>query len=100
MAGYTVPLDEDGAFAPVPPRVFKMQAAGGLWTTAADLVRFGVAWKSLLPEALAREALRPHTAGGPVRGREMGLGWVVSRRGDVAGDRRVRSWRVGVAACP
>jgi len=62
-----------------------MQAVGGLWTTAADLVRFCVAWKSLLPAALAREALRPQTTGGPVRGRDFGLGWVVSPRGDVAG---------------
>jgi CubicO group peptidase (beta-lactamase class C family) len=85
VVGYNVPLDQDGAFAPVPPRVARMQAAGGLWTTAADLVCFGIAWKSLLPEALAREALRPQTAGGPVRGRDFGLGWVVSPRGDVAG---------------
>jgi integrase len=33
-------------------------AAGGLWITVADLVRFAVAWPSLLPGALAREALR------------------------------------------
>jgi CubicO group peptidase (beta-lactamase class C family) len=85
VVGYTVRLDEDAAFTPVPPRVSGLQAAGGLWTTAADLVRFCVAWKSLLPEALAREALRPQTAGGPVRGREFGLGWVVGARGDVAG---------------
>ena len=85
VVGYMVRLDEGGAFAPVPPRVFGLQAAGGLWTTAADLVRFGVAWKSLLPEALAQEALRPQTTGGPVRGRDLGLGWVVSPRGDFAG---------------
>ena len=85
VTGYTVRLDGDGAFEPVSPRVPRMQAFGGLWTTAADLVRFGVAWKSLLPEALAREALRPHTTGGPVRGRDFGLGWVVGPRGDVAG---------------
>jgi hypothetical protein len=48
-------------------------------------VRFGVAWKSLLPEALAREALRPQTEGGPVRGRDLGFGWVVGPRADIAG---------------
>jgi len=85
VAGYTVRLDEDGAFSPVPPRIFGLQAANGLWTTAADLVRFAVGWKSLLPEALAHEALRPQTAGGPVRGRDLGLGWIVSPRGDFAG---------------
>jgi CubicO group peptidase (beta-lactamase class C family) len=85
VAGYVVRLEQDGAFTQVPPAVFRLQAAGGLWTTAADLVRFGRAWQSLLPEALAREALRPQTAGGPVRGRDLGLGWVVGPRGDMAG---------------
>lgn len=85
VVGYTVRLDGDGAFEPVPPRVPGIQAVSGLWTTAADLVRFCVAWKSLLPAALARQALRPHTTGGPVRGRNFGLGWVVGPRGDVAG---------------
>ena len=85
VAGYTVRIVEDQTFTPVQSRIFGLQAAGGLWTTAADLVRFAVAWKSLLPEALAHEALRPQTAGGPVRGRDLGLGWIVGRRGDFAG---------------
>jgi CubicO group peptidase (beta-lactamase class C family) len=85
VAGYIVRPDEDQAFAPVPPRVFGLQGAIGLWTTAADLVRFAVAWKSLLPEGLAREALRPHTAGGPIRGRDHGLGWIISPRDEFAG---------------
>ena len=85
VTGYTVRPGEDEAFEPVPPRVARIQAVGGLWTTAADLVRFCAAWKSLLPDALAREALRPHTAGGLVRGRDFGLGWVVSPHGDVVG---------------
>jgi CubicO group peptidase (beta-lactamase class C family) len=84
VVGYTVRVNGDGAFEPVPPKVARMPAATGLWTTAADLVRFGVTWKSLLPEALAREALRPQTAGGPVRGRDFGLGWAVGPRGEVA----------------
>jgi CubicO group peptidase (beta-lactamase class C family) len=85
VTGYIVRLDEDGCFGPAPARVFTVQAVGGLWTTAADLVRFGLAWKSLLPDALAREALRPHTAGGPIRGWDFGLGWAVGPRGDIAG---------------
>jgi CubicO group peptidase (beta-lactamase class C family) len=85
VAGYTVRLDGDRTFTPVQPLVSCLQAASGLWTTAADLVRFGVAWKSLLPEALAREVLRPQTAGGPIRGQNFGLGWVLSPRGDGVG---------------
>ena len=82
VAGYIVRPDGDGTFTPVQPRVSCLQAAGGLWTTAADLVRFGVGWKSLLTEPLAREVLRPQTAGGPIRGQDFGLGWVLSPRGD------------------
>ena len=85
VAGYIVRPDGDGTFTPVQPRVPCLQAASGLWTTAADLVRFGVAWKSLLPEALAREVLLPQTAGGPIRGQNFGLGWVLSPRGDGVG---------------
>jgi CubicO group peptidase (beta-lactamase class C family) len=82
VAGYIVRPDVDRTFTPVRPLVSCLPAADGLWTTAADLVRFGIAWKSLLPEALAREVLRPQTAGGPIRGQNFGLGWVLSPRGD------------------
>ncbi len=58
--------------------------AGGMWTTAADLVRFGAMWSSLLPEALAREALRPQAARGP-GGFHIGLGWFIGQHGDIAG---------------
>src|SRR6266542_1846497 len=54
----------EGAFVPEPARICSIPAAGGLWATAADLVRFGLRWSSLLPEALARKALRPQAAGG------------------------------------
>jgi hypothetical protein len=43
--------------------------AAGLWTTAADLVKFGTGWSSLLPAGLAGEALRPQVPG------HVGLGW-------------------------
>jgi hypothetical protein len=55
-----------------------------MWTTAADLVRFGASWSSLLPEALAREALRPQTAW-PAGGGHFGLGWHIGAAGDIIG---------------
>ncbi len=58
-------------------------AAGGLWTTAPDLARFGLAWSSLLPRELAAEALRPHAAR-PV-GAHSGLGWMVNEALGLAG---------------
>lgn len=61
-----------------------MPAAGGLWTTAADLVRFGLAWSTLLPDALAREALRPQADRDGVGG-QAGLGWMLMLPKDVAG---------------
>jgi CubicO group peptidase (beta-lactamase class C family) len=75
---------EEGTFHPRPGQVAAMPAAGGLWTTAADLVRFGVTWRSLLPEELAREALTPQDAPGPAPG-HFGLGWRINPRGEVAG---------------
>jgi CubicO group peptidase (beta-lactamase class C family) len=82
VTGYQV--SRDMAFAPAPAVVCAIPAAGGLWTTAADLVRFGVMWSSLLPEALAREALRPQAARGP-GGLHTGLGWLIGEHGDIAG---------------
>jgi len=55
----------------------------GLWSTGADLVRLGLGWSALLPEALAHEALTPQTDPGPGGGR-VGLGWLIPPRGDVA----------------
>jgi CubicO group peptidase (beta-lactamase class C family) len=60
-------------------------AAGGLWTTAADLVRFGLTWSSLLPDALAREALQPHAERNDGPGGQAGLGWMLQLPKDVAG---------------
>jgi CubicO group peptidase (beta-lactamase class C family) len=76
-------LTDAGVFERAPAPVSVVPAAGGLWTTAADLVRFGPRWSSLLPDALAREALRPH---GEYPGGEAGLGWGLVRPKDIAGD--------------
>src|SRR6266511_3261720 len=81
VTGYDV--TPEGAFAPVPVRICTVPAVGGLWATPADLVRLGAGWLSLLPPALAREALTPQTAPGP-RGGRVGLGWLISARGDIA----------------
>jgi CubicO group peptidase (beta-lactamase class C family) len=81
VTGYN--LTPEGAFVPVPARVSTIPAVGGLWATAADLARLGTGWSSLLPGTLTREALTPQTAPGPGGGR-VGLGWLISPRGDVA----------------
>jgi CubicO group peptidase (beta-lactamase class C family) len=81
VTGYD--LTPRGTFVPVPGRLCTIPAVGGLWATAADVVRLGTGWSSLLPAALAREALTPQTAPGP-SGRRVGLGWLISPRGDTA----------------
>jgi CubicO group peptidase (beta-lactamase class C family) len=75
-------LTPGGAFVRVPAVIATIPAIGGLWATAADIVRLGAGWASLLPAALAREALTPQAAPGPSGG--VGLGWFISPRGDVA----------------
>jgi CubicO group peptidase (beta-lactamase class C family) len=81
VSGYE--LAADGTFTLVPRQVCTMPAAGGLWTTAGDLVRFALSWSSLLPEALRREALTPVCVrGGPVH---VGLGWHVNSDRGVGG---------------
>jgi CubicO group peptidase (beta-lactamase class C family) len=80
VTGYEL---SDGTFTPAPECVCTMPAAGGLWTTGADLVRFALSWSSLLPEALGREALTRHVArNGAVH---VGLGWNVNPDRGVAG---------------
>jgi CubicO group peptidase (beta-lactamase class C family) len=76
-------LTVNGIFETIPARVCALQAVGGLWSTGADLVRLGLGWSSLLPEALAHEALTPQTGPGPGGGR-IGLGWIITPRGDLA----------------
>jgi CubicO group peptidase (beta-lactamase class C family) len=82
VTGYQ--LAEDGSFEPVNPQVCVLPSAGGLWSTAADLVRFGQGWASLLPSELAREALRPQADRDP-DGAQMGLGWLLHRPKDLCG---------------
>jgi CubicO group peptidase (beta-lactamase class C family) len=81
VTGYNVNLD--GTFTPVRAVICTIPAIGGLWATAADTVRLGTGWSALLPAELAREAVRPHTPLTP-SGLRMGLGWLVSGRGDLA----------------
>jgi CubicO group peptidase (beta-lactamase class C family) len=81
VTGYSVTAA--GTFEPAPAGVCVMPAAGGLWATAADLVRLGTRWSSLLPAALAREALAPQAPGGRGDGRA-GLGWIIRPRGETA----------------
>lgn len=81
VTGYS--LTAGGAFVPVPAMICTIPAVGGLWATAADVVRLGTGWSSLLPAALAREALTPQTGPGP-GGHRVGLGWLISPRGDMA----------------
>lgn len=86
-AGRPVPVgynaEAGGTFAPQPGLVAALPAAGGLWTTAADLVRLGLGWASLLPRSLAAQALRPHAA--RPNGAHHGLGWIVNERLGLAG---------------
>jgi CubicO group peptidase (beta-lactamase class C family) len=81
VTGYTVTAD--GAFTAAPAQVSAIQAAGGLWSTAADLVRLGTGWSSLLPAALAAEAVTAQAGPGP-EGHRVGLGWIISPAGDTA----------------
>jgi len=67
----------DGAFQPFPLKVSTLQAVAGLWSTGADLVRLGTGWASLLPAALAREALTPQAPRAGPGGYQAGLGWLL-----------------------
>ena len=67
VTGYE--LEPDGTFVPDLDDLTAILLAAGLWTTAADLVRFGTGWSSVLPAGLASEALRPQDPG------HNGLGW-------------------------
>ncbi|MGH3257352.1 MAG: serine hydrolase domain-containing protein [Streptosporangiaceae bacterium] len=83
VTGYALTLE--GVFQPVPARICTIQAAAGLWSTGADLVRLGLGWSRLLPESLAHEALTPQAPqDGEHRGPVTGLGWLLSPRGDMA----------------
>ncbi len=75
VTGYE--LEPDGTFVPDLDDLTAILLAAGLWTTAADLVRFGTGWSSLLPAGLASEALRPQAG-------HIGLGWRLDLAGGIA----------------
>jgi CubicO group peptidase (beta-lactamase class C family) len=81
VTGYSV--TRDGALAPVGEMISALPAVGGLWAPPADLVRLAAGWSSLLPAALADEALTPQAGAEPGQPRA-GLGWIISPRGDIA----------------
>ena len=82
ITGYR--LTDDGTFQSAPAQVSTMPAAGGMWTTAADLVRFGIGWAALLPGDLAAEAVRPQVPQ-PATGTAVGLGWLINTDKGVCG---------------
>jgi CubicO group peptidase (beta-lactamase class C family) len=83
ITGYE--LNKEGSFRPSLAEVGTVAAALGLWATAADLVRFGLGWSSLLPAALAREALRPQARPLGDTMPAAGLGWSINESLGVAG---------------
>lgn len=83
VTGYE--LNKEGSFRPALAEVATVAAALGLWTTAADLVRFGLGWSSLLPAALAREALQPQARPLGDTMPAAGLGWRINESLGVAG---------------
>jgi CubicO group peptidase (beta-lactamase class C family) len=78
-------LDDGGAFVPAPAEVGTVPAALGLWTTAADLIRFAIGWPALLPAPLAEEALRPAARPRPSSQVAIGFGWRINESRGVAG---------------
>ncbi len=81
VTGYDVAADD--TFTPAEQSVCVFPAAGGLWATAADLVRLGLGWRSLLPRSLAEQALRPHAA--QPSGVQTGLGWMINEPAGLVG---------------
>lgn len=81
VTGYDVAADE--TFTPAAASLSVFPAAAGMWTTAADLARFGLGWPSLVPRPLAAQALRPHAT--QPNGIGVGLGWAVNETAGLAG---------------
>jgi CubicO group peptidase (beta-lactamase class C family) len=83
VTGYQ--LEDDGRFKSAPRQFCVIPAMAGLWSTAADLARFGAAWGSLLPAELAAEAVRPQAGPPGDNGPGCGLGWPLAPGGNLAG---------------
>lgn len=81
VTGYDVAADAQ--YTPLDRITCVFPAAGGLWTTAADLAAFGLGWSSLLPRSLAAQALRPHVT--LPSGVHAALGWLVNEPAGLAG---------------
>lgn len=85
VGGYAVNRD---VLSPVATALYTIQAAGGMWSTTADIARLGAGWASLLPAGLAREAVTPQLPapedGQPPGGILPGLGWLLEVGGDRA----------------
>ena len=103
--GYSI--GENGLPRPVERKVPSVLAAGGLLTTTGDLLRFIAGWRSLLPEELAEESLRPQ-ADRPAG--TQGFGWllpaaaesrqrVVGHAGGVMGYRSSLLWMPDSGEC-
>jgi beta-lactamase family protein len=76
VTGYE--LTVGGVFETVPPLIPVLEAAGGLWSTANDLLRLAARWRQLMPGDLARQALTPLVGTGPHQPEvAMGLGWLL-----------------------
>jgi CubicO group peptidase (beta-lactamase class C family) len=82
VTGYN--LTFKGMFEPIPAQMPRLQAVAGLWSTGADLVRLGLGWSSLLPGALAHEALTVQSQPDQPDSPSGGLGWIVNPRARVA----------------
>ena len=77
-------LADDGSFEPEPLPMYTVQAAGGLWSTGGDLVRFGSGWHRLLPPDLAEQALHPQSTQDDAAA-QVGLGWLLQPAMDAVG---------------
>lgn len=84
VAGYR--LTADGTFARARREVSTMPAAAGLWSTAADLVRFATGWPLSLPDQPAREALTPQAPDSTAQWAQTGLGWMLDPDVGIAGE--------------
>lgn len=72
--------DDDGLVTRAEPKICTVPSAGGLWSTAADLARFGRDWARLLPADVAAAAISPQAPRGG--GASIGFGFLLGSRSD------------------